>query len=174
MFIFYHQHQCFKQHNPTPAQTLSIHSGEWHNLNLKTKRHHTGMIPSTPFHLLYLVCHVETNTIWAIVIWTILFTYVYYCSCWKQQDENSIKTDATLWHGRCQFKSHSLNDWQQWHFMVGRHLFSVLCLKLDLSLCPSPLKCLNICLDVSCHSCVLTLDILTSCHSYDCHLTSLE
>ena len=111
MFIFHHQQQCFKQHNPTPAQTLSLHSGEWHNVNLKTKRHHTDMIPSTPFHLLYLVCHVETNTIWVIVIWTIQSVSVYYCSCWKQQDENSIKT-VTLYDmdGASSNLIHSLID----------------------------------------------------------------
>lgn len=83
------------------------------------------------------------------------------CSCLKQHDENSTKTEATLWHGRCQFKSHSLTDWQQRHFMVGRHSFWVLCLKLDLSPGPYPMKCLNIFLDISRYLWVLTLDILS-------------
>lgn len=73
----------------------------------------------------------------------VVFIYLNYLCVWERimgspnrQEPPHVVTDASL---------HLPADWQQWHFMVGRHSFWMLCLKLDLP--PSPLRCLNMFVD---------------------------
>lgn len=132
----------------TPVQSLRSHSEEQYPLNFLHTKRHIILIWLLQRHFIYWVCHVETKTIWAIVIWTIYSVTVFTICCHLKRDENSTQTEATLWHGCCQLKSCSATDWQRRHFMVAGHSFWVLCLKLDLSPCPSPMKCLNISLYV--------------------------
>lgn len=139
--------------NPTPTQTLKTPSGEQHPGNWLIqykKTYHTAVTWWTQSQILSLSWE-DQNNLNDCYLKRIVCHSVHSLSCLKQHDENSAETGATLWHGRCQLKSCSPADWQQWHFMVGRHSFWVLCLKLDLLLCPSLMKCLNMVLDVSCY-----------------------
>lgn len=88
-----------------------------------------------------------------------LFLFIRIICVWERitrspnrQEPPHVVTDASLYLPA---------DWQQWHFMVGRHSFWMFCLKLDLR--PPPLRCLNMLVDLFFLSFTwhLMLDILT-------------
>lgn len=119
--------------------------------------------------LIYLVCHLKTNTIWAMLFELCSLSQ---CSVFVPVWNSTIKTTHRQklpydLAGASLNLVHPLIDSDDISWLGGI-LFSVLCLKLDLSLCPSPIKCLNIFLDASCQLWILTLDILCLCRFPHC------